>query len=87
MTDWLSDEDIISEMFKSEELENQDPVISKVPLLKHSRNKLIPEIIRKMGAMELDEDGQSLFESANEWLETRSSGVFCGKGSVKGGGF
>ncbi len=79
MTEWLSDEDIISEMLKSEELEKRDPVISKVPLLKHSRNMFIPEIIRKMGAMELDEDGQSLFESANEWLETRSSGVFRGR--------
>ena len=55
MTEWSSDEDLISEMIKSEELEKRDPVISKVPLLKHSRDKFIPEIIRKMGAMELDE--------------------------------
>ena len=63
----------------AEELEKRDPVISKVPLLKHSRDKFIPEIIRKMGAMELDEEGQALFEGANEWLETRSSGVFRGR--------
>lgn len=79
MTEWLSDEDLISEMIKSEELEKRDPVISKVPLLKHSRNVFIPEIIRKMSVMELDEEGQALFQGAKEWLETRSRGVFRGR--------
>ena len=59
-------------MMKREAIESSGPIVSKIPLLKHARVRLIPDVISRL---ENEGTGGDLLDEARNWLEERSSGV------------